>query len=158
MVRRFLLAIVLVALGLALINDTAVALLPKNWVPQVLFTADRYIGGEGSVVGAVFGLGLILTAFSPIRYRLWVVVAILFGLINIAINADRYYQPFGRDVFSGRGGDVVPMLVFWVAATALLLALFPTRGRPTTAYARPQPLLPTGPPITGPPRPPGSFT
>ena len=158
MVRRSLLAIVLLLLGLALINSAVVALAPRSWVPQALVNAERYVGGEGSLVGAVFGLGLILTAFSPIRYRMWVALAILFGLINVAIGVDRYYEPFGRDVFSSRGGDVVPTIVFWAAGTALLLALFPTRGRQVTTPSRPQPLLPLNPPVSGPPRPPGSFT
>ena len=157
--RRSLLAVVLLLLGLALINSAVVAQVPRSWVPQALVNAERYVGGEGSLVGAVFGLGLILTAFSPVRYRMWVALAILFGLINVAIGVDRYYQPFGRDVFSNRGGDVVPTIVFWAAATALLLGLFPTQGRPmTTKPTRPQSLMPMNPPVSGPPRPPGSFT
>ena len=120
MVRRTLLAIVLVGLGLALINAAAVRQVPRRWVPDILFTVQRYVGAEGAVVAGVFGLGLILIAMSPLRNRMWILLAVLYGALSAAVQVDRYYR--GQ-------GDVVPPIVFWVASTALLVVLFPIGGR-----------------------------
>lgn len=130
MVRRSLLAVVLIVLALALLNSAVVGQFPKSWVPGPLVTLQRYVGAEGSVVGAVFGLGLIIIAINPLRYRLGVLLAILLGILSVAVQVDRYY---------GGQGDVVPPIVFWVAATALLMVLFPVRGGPAAAPVRPQP-------------------
>jgi hypothetical protein len=117
--------------GAALIFDAAVHWLPRAWVPQSLVTADRFLGTEHAAVGAVFGLGLIVAAFYPLRNRLWVNLAILYGLVSIGIQVDRYY--------SGQP-DVLPPTVLWVVATVLLLALYPTRPRPAVdAAGEPQP-------------------
>jgi hypothetical protein len=132
MVRRILLGVVLVVLGLALVNAAAVQELPGGWVPDALVTAQRTVGAEGAVVGGVFGLGLLLAALSPLRYRLWVVLAIVYGALSVAVQVDRYYRGLG---------DVVPPIVFWVAGTALLMALFPTRGRGPAGVRAPPPRL-----------------
>ena len=138
MVRRTLLVLVLIALGLALLNSAAVAQFPKATVPSVLVTVERYVHAEGSVAGAVFGLGLILIAFNPLRYRLWVLLAILLSMLSVAVQVDRYY---------GGQSNVIPPLVFWVAATALLMALFPTRGGAATTPAQPRAMMATGGPM-----------
>ncbi len=136
MLRRILLVPVLVVLGLALVNGAVVHELPGAWVPGVLVTVQHYVGAEGAMVGGVFGLGLLLAALSPLRYRAWVVLAIVYGALNVAVQVDRYYR--GQ-------GDVVPPIVFWVAGTALLLVLFPTRGRAQSG-------VPTPPRLTTTPR------
>jgi hypothetical protein len=128
--RRFGLVVVMLAFGAALILDAAVHQLPRAWVPGYLTTADRFLGTEHSAVGAVFGLGLIVAAFYPLRNRLWVNLAILYGLVSIGIQVDRYY--------SGQP-DVLPPTVLWVAATVLLLALYPMRRRPAADAAEPEP-------------------
>lgn len=140
MVRRSLLAVVLIVLGLALLNSAVVGQFPKSWVPGPLVTLQRYVGAERSVVGAVFGLGLIIIAINPLRYRLGVLLAIVLGILSVAVQVDRYY---------GGQGDVVPPIVFWVAATALLMVLFPVRG-PAATPVRPAPAPPSSLRRTGP--------
>jgi hypothetical protein len=131
MLRRIGLVVVMLVYGAALIVDAAAHQLPAAWVPANLATADRFLGTEHSAVGAVFGLGLIVAAFYPLRNRLWVNLAILYGLVGIGIQVDRYYR--GQ-------ADVLPPTVLWVAATVLLLALYPTQRRPAAgAEEEPQP-------------------
>ena len=124
--RRIGLVVVMLVYGAALIIDAAVHWLPRAWVPGSLVTADRFLGTEHSAVGAVFGLGLIVAAFYPLRNRLWVNLAVLYGLLSVGIQVDRYY--------SGQP-DVLPPTVLWVVATVLLLALYPTRPRPAAGAA-----------------------
>lgn len=119
-----LLSLVLVVVGLALING-ALANLSREWLPgplaDVFGTIDAYVGSEGSAVGGVFGLGLLVAALSPLGNRLLVNLAILGGLATVGVLVGRYY--------AGRL-DVVPPIVFWVAATALMMAFYPTHPRP----------------------------
>src|SRR6266487_1457401 len=127
MVRRILLGVVLVAVGLALINGAVVAQLPGEWVPSTLVLGQKYVSAEGAVLCGVFGLGLILLAFTSYRHRLWVILAILYGILNVAVQVDRYY---------GGRGDVLPAVAFWVVATVLMAILFPTRIRPASSVTR----------------------
>lgn len=122
MVRRVLLVILLIIVGLAMINGAVVGQLPAAWVPNILVTVEHYVGAEKAVIGGVFGAGLILTAVASLwyLYRLWLVLAIVYAVLSVAIQVDRYY---------GGQGDVLPPIVFWVAATALMLVLFPTGSR-----------------------------
>ncbi len=136
MVRRVLLAVVLILVALALINGAVVRQVPRWWVPDVLVNVQHYINAEGAMLGAVFGLGLVVVAFNPLANRMWVVLAILYGALNVALQVDHYYR--GRT-------DVLPSIVFWVAVTALMLALFPTR--PRAFVPAPRPLTPTSSPL-----------
>lgn len=136
--RRMLLSVLLVVVGLALVNG-ALAHLPREWlgspVADALRAVDAYVGSEGSAVGAVFGLGLLIAAFGPLRNRVLVNLGILSGVLSVAVLVSRYY--------AGRV-DVLPPIVFWVVTTALMMAFYPTRPRPGAArpIQRPAPAAP----------------
>lgn len=147
MIRRVVLGILLLAVGLALIEGALVHQLPRAWVPDLLAQADRYLGGEGAVIGGVFGFGLLVAALDPRRFRFLVGLAILSGVLSVGLLVDRYY--------AGQS-DVVPPVVFWVATTALMMAFFPTRRRPRddspahrSLAQRPMPVVPQDPPRGG---------
>lgn len=140
MIRRIVLTVLLLGAGLALVDGALVHQLPSAWVPDLLRQTDRYVGGEGAVAGGVLGLGLLLAAVDPPRYRVLVVLAILYGALSVVLLVERYY--------AGQAG-VVPPVVFWVATTALMLACFPTgrRARDDSPAARslaqrPMPVVP----------------
>lgn len=133
MVRRILLTLVLVVLGLVLIDGALVgqaSLLPVS-LPEPLLTVHRYVGGDGvgGVASAVVGVAMLVTAWNPSRYREGVAIAVLLGVLTVVMRAALYYR--------GESG-ATSSLVFWVAGTALLMALFP--GRPRTSPATPRPL------------------
>ncbi len=147
MIKRFVMTVLLLATGLALIAGAVAHQLPKAWVPELLAQAEGYVGGEGAVVGGVFGLGLLVAAIEPLRFRLMVMLAILYGILDVALLVDRYYR--GQT-------DVVPPVVFWVATTALMMAFFPTRRRPRddspahrSLAQRPMPVVPHDSPRGG---------
>jgi hypothetical protein len=146
MLRRILLTVVLVVVGLALVNGAAihqatVYQVPSGWVPDILTRADSYVGTEGAIAGGILGIGLILLAILPLRSRVLVNVAILLGVAYVAVQVDRYYT--GHN-------DAIPRIVFWAAATALLMAFYPVRlggvrpARTRTALTPPAP-APPGP-------------
>jgi len=146
-IRRLVLAVLLLATGLALIESALVHQLPGVWVPPALTMVDRYVGAEGAAVGAVLGVGLLVAAIDPVRFRIMVVLAILSGILSVALLVERYY--------AGQSG-IVPPIVFWVAATTLLLAFFPIRRRPRddspthrSLAQRPMPVVPQDPPRRG---------
>ena len=131
MVRRILLTLVLVVLGVVLIDGALVgqaSLLPVP-LPEPLPTVHRYVGGDGTVAGAVVGVAMLATAWNPTRYREGVAVGVLFGVLMVVTRAALYYRGDGAAASS---------LVFWVAGTGLLMALFP--GRQRTSPATPRPL------------------
>jgi hypothetical protein len=137
--RRLLLSIVLIVVGLAMINGAVVAEFPGAWVPDLLVRTQHWVGAEGAVAGGILGLGLILVAFSSLRYRLWVLLAVVYGALVVALQVDRYF---------GHQGVVLSAMAFWAAATILMLVLFPTRGRATVGVPAPQQPAVTG---SGPP-------
>src|SRR5437868_4924298 len=80
-VRRAGLSLVMFVIGLALIGGALTVLVPSSLVPDTFRPLDHYVGTEGSVVGAAFGLGLIWAAFRPGRNRIWVHLAMLYGIL-----------------------------------------------------------------------------
>jgi len=115
-VRRAGLSLVLVVIGLALLGGALTVLVPSALVPDTFLPLDHYVGTEGSVVGAVFGLGLIWAAFRPGANRLWVHLAILYGILLMVREATHPSR--------GTSPSLQPIL-FGLASVALLLALYP---------------------------------
>ena len=142
MIRRIVLTVLLLGAGLALVDGALVHQLPGAWVPDLLRQTDRYVGGEGAAVGGVFGIGLLLAAVDPLRFRILVVLAILYGVLSVVLLVERYY--------AGQS-DIVPPVVFWVATTTLMLASFPTSRQAhdsspaaRSLAQRPMPVVPRG--------------
>jgi hypothetical protein len=111
---------VLFVIGVALLGGALTVLVPSSFVPDTFRPLDHYVGTEGSVVGAVFGLGLIWAALKPGSKRVWVHLAILYGILLLAREAIL--------ANTGTPPSLAPIL-FGLATLALLLALYPGFGR-----------------------------
>lgn len=128
-------------IGLALLGGALTVLFPARLVPDTLRPLDQYVGTEGSVVGAVFGLGLISAAVNPSANRLWVHLAMLYSILLLVREATR--------AVNGDPARLAP-IIFGLATFALLLALYPGFGRRRPAAAIPPPAQA---PVTSPPAP-----
>ena len=113
--RRLGLSLVLAIVGLGLIAGSVIHFLPTSSVPTSLQPLDRYVGTQGSVVGAVFGLGLLLAALNPHRNLNWVYLGVAYGVLLVA-----------AELWTSRD---LAGIVWGLATAALLLALHPTRPR-----------------------------
>jgi hypothetical protein len=122
--------LLLIVIGLALVGGTLTVLLPTQLVPDTFQPLDHYVGTEGSVVGGVFGLGLIWAARHPAGNRIWIHLAMLYSVLLLAREAILS--------MNGKPASLAP-IVFGVATLALLLALYPGFGRkpPVSAVAPP---------------------
>jgi len=129
-VRRVGLTVVMIVIGLALVGGALTVLVPAALVPDTFRTLDQYVGTEGSVVGGVFGLGLIWAARHPAGNRIWIHLAMLYSILLLAWEAILS--------MNGKPASLAP-IVFGVASLALLLALYPGFGRkpPVSAVAPP---------------------
>src|SRR5690242_14910534 len=155
--RRAGLSLVMFVIGLALIGGAITVLLPSALVPDTFRPLDHYVGTEGSVVGAVFGLGLVWAAVNPAGNRLWVHLALLYSVLLVV-----------RELTNPSNGKSISLapIIFGVASLALLLALYPGFGRrkpveapaaaPAPAEAPPVTTLPE--PASEPPRKDGAET
>lgn len=139
--RRAGLSLVMFVIGLALIGGALTVLVPSSLVPDTFRPLDHYVGTEGSVVGAVFGLGLVWAAVNPAGNRLWVHLAMLYAVLLIV-----------RELINPSNGKSVSLapIIFGAASLALLLALYPGFGRRRPAAAIPPP---APAPVTSPPAP-----
>ncbi len=133
-------------IGLALIGGALTVLLPSAVVPDTFRPLVHYVGTEGSVVGAVFGLGLVWAAVNPAGNRLWVHLAMLYSVLLVV-----------RELTNPSNGKSISLapIVFGVASLALLLALYPGWGK-APAPAAPIPAPPVHPPAEAPAAPPES--
>jgi hypothetical protein len=122
--------LLLIVIGLALVGGALTVLLPTQLVPDTFQPLDHYVGTEGSVVGGVFGLGLIWAARHPAGNRIWIHLAMLYSVLLLAREANLS--------MNGKPASLAP-IVFGVATLALLLALYPGFGRkpPVSAVAPP---------------------
>jgi hypothetical protein len=118
-VRRAGLSLVMFVIGLALIGGALTVILPGALVPDTFRPLDHYVGTEGSVVGAVFGLGLCWAAVNPAGNRLWVHLGMLYALLLIV-----------RELTNPSNGKSVSLapIIFGGASLLLLLALYPGFG------------------------------
>ena len=129
-------------IGLALIGGALTVLLPAALVPDTFRPLDHYVGTEGSVVGAVFGLGLVWAAVNPAGNRLWVHLALLYAVLLVV-----------RELTNPSNGKSISLapIIFGLASLALLLALYPGFGGRKPAPAPPAEAPP--PPVTSLPEP-----
>ena len=116
-------------MGVALIAGPLIHFLPAAVVPSTLRPLDHYVGTEGSVVGAAFGLGLIWASRDPRGNLFWVHLALLYGVLVIA-------GEVAAKLTQGRDLQLAP-LVYGAAVTGLVLALYPQRARPQAPAAPP---------------------
>jgi hypothetical protein len=112
--RRLLLTVAMLLMGMALVGGAAAALVPTTLLPL-----DQEVGTHTSAAGAVLGIGLMAAAFNPSANIGWVRAGILYGFVVIAFEGGSYllwHTPF----------QLAPVF-FGLAFSLLLIALYPQR-------------------------------
>jgi hypothetical protein len=129
-VRRLLLTVAMLLMGMALVGGAAAALVPTSLLPL-----DQEVGTHTSAAGAVLGIGLMAAAFNPSANVGWVRAGILYGFVVLAFEAGAYV--LWREPFH------IGPVFFGLAFTLLLIALYPQRRAlvpSTERKAKPAPL------------------
>jgi hypothetical protein len=112
--RRLMLTVAMLLMGMALVGGAAAALVPTSLLPL-----DQEVGTHTSAAGAVLGIGLMAAAFNPSANVGWVRAGILYGFVVLAFEAGSYFlwkEPF----------HLGPVF-FGLAFSLLLIALYPQR-------------------------------
>jgi hypothetical protein len=122
--RRLLLTVAMLLMGMALVGGAAVSLVGTSLLPL-----DQEVGTHASAAGAVLGIGLMAAAVNPAGNIGWVRAGILYGFVVLAFEAGSYYlwhAPF----------HVGPVF-FGLAFSLLLIATYPQRKQlvPSTSRA-----------------------
>jgi hypothetical protein len=120
--RRLLLTIAMLLMGMALVGGAAAALVPTSLLPL-----DQEVGTHTSAAGAVLGIGLMAAAFNPAGNVGWVRAGILYGFVVLGFEAGSYLV--------WRAPFHLGPVFFGLAFSLLLIALYPKR----------QALIPSGP-------------
>ena len=120
--RRVLLTIAMLLMGMALVGGAAAALVPGTLLPL-----DQEVGTHTSAAGAVLGIGLMAAAINPSANVGWVRAGILYGFVVLGFEAGTYFlwhTPF----------EIAPVF-FGLAFSLALIGLYPHRRQlvpPTT--------------------------
>ena len=112
--RRLLLTIAMLLMGMALVGGAAAALVPTSLVPL-----DQEDGTHTSAAGAVLGIGLMAAAFNPSANVAWVRAGILYGFVVLAFEGGAWL--LWRDPIH------IGPVFFGLAFSLLLIALYPQR-------------------------------
>ena len=112
--RRILLTVGMLLMGMALVGGAAAALVPTSLLPL-----DQEVGTHTSAAGAVLGIGLMAAAVNPAANIGWVRAGILYGFVVVAFEAGSYYLWHAPFHF----GPVF----FGLAFSLLLIATYPQR-------------------------------
>lgn len=143
--RRLLLTVAMLLMGMALVGGAAAALVPTSLLPL-----DQEVGTHTSAAGAVLGIGLMAAAFNPAANVAWVRAGILYGIVVLAFEAGAYF--IWREPFH------IGPVFFGLAFSLLLVALYPQRRDlvPHEAETKPKPAEPAAKPapVTAHPSPP----
>lgn len=114
--KRLILTIAMVLMGMGLVGGAAAALLPNSLLPL-----DQEVGTHTSAAGAVLGIGLAAAAVNPVKNVAWVRAGILYGFIVLAFEAGAYFVVGARFHL----GPVI----FGLAFSLLLIATYPERDK-----------------------------
>ncbi|GAC1661486.1 MAG: hypothetical protein PVS2B1_19460 [Candidatus Dormibacteraceae bacterium] len=112
--RRLLLTVGMVLMGMALVGGAAASLVGTSLLPL-----DQEVGTHTSAAGAVLGIGLMAAAVNPSAHVGWVRAGILYGFVVLAFEAGSFFMwaaPF----------HVGPVF-FGLAFSLLLIATYPQR-------------------------------
>jgi hypothetical protein len=123
--RRLLLMIAMLLMGMALVGGAAAALVPTSLLPL-----DQEVGTHTSAAGAVLGIGLMAAAFNPVVNMSWVRAGILYGFVVLAFEAGSY--------FIWRAPFHIGPVFFGLAFSLLLIALYPNRRALVPERSKPQ--------------------
>ena len=124
--RRLLLTVGMLLMGMALVGGATVSLVGTSLLPL-----DQEVGTHASAAGAVLGIGLMAAAVNPSANIGWVRAGILYGFVVLAFEAGSYYlwhAPF----------HVGPVF-FGLAFSLLLIATYPQRKQLVPARPMPTP-------------------
>jgi hypothetical protein len=133
--RRILLTVGMLLMGMALVGGSAVSLVGTSLLPL-----DQEVGTHASAAGAVLGIGLMAAAVNPAGNIGWVRAGILYGFVVVAFEAGSYYLWHAPFHF----GPVF----FGLAFSLLLIATYPQRRKlvPSTSAADKPAAVPATPP------------
>jgi hypothetical protein len=112
--RRLMLTVAMLLMGMALVGGAAAALVPTSLLPL-----DQEVGTHTSAAGAVLGIGLMAAAFNPSANVGWVRAGILYGFVVLAFESGAYF--LWREPFH------LGPVFFGLAFSLLLIALYPQR-------------------------------
>ena len=113
--RRTMLTAVMLLMGMTMVAGSARALFGNALLPL-----DQEIGTHSSAAAAVLGIGLMAAATNPRANIGWVRAGILYGVVTVCFEVGAHYL-IGAEFFIGP-------VIFGVAASLLLIALYPQRG------------------------------
>jgi hypothetical protein len=112
--RRLLLTISMLLMGMALVGGAAESLVGTSLVPL-----DQEVGTHASAAGAVLGIGLMAAAVSPAANVGWVRAGILYGFVVLAFEAGQFFLLHAQF-------HLGPVF-FGLAFSLLLIAVYPQR-------------------------------
>jgi hypothetical protein len=112
--RRLLLTIGMLLMGMGLVGGAAVSLVGTSLLPL-----DQEVGTHASAAGAVLGIGLMAAAVNPSANVGWVRAGILYGFVVLAFEAGSYFL-WGAQFHLGP-------VIFGLAFSLLLIATYPQR-------------------------------
>ena len=127
--KRTLLTAVMLLMGMTMVAGSARALFGNALLPL-----DLELGTHTSAAAAVLGIGLMAAATNPLANISWVRAGILYGIVTIAFEVGAHYV-LGAEFYIGP-------VIFGVAASLLLIALYPQRATlvpPVTELPRTMP-------------------
>ena len=78
--KRLLLTVGMLLMGMGLVGGAAAALIPTSLLPL-----DQEVGTHTSAAGAVLGIGLMAAAVNPAANIGWVRAGILYGFVVLAL-------------------------------------------------------------------------
>jgi hypothetical protein len=112
--RRTILTVGMLLMGMGLVGGAAAALVPTSLLPL-----DQEVGTHTSAAGAVLGIGLMAAAVNPAANIGWVRAGILYGFVVLAFEAGAY--------FLWRAPFHLGPVIFGLAFSLLLIATYPQR-------------------------------
>jgi sulfite exporter TauE/SafE len=132
-VRRILLTVAMLLMGMALVGGAAVSLVGTSLLPL-----DQEVGTHASAAGAVLGIGLMAAAVNPAANIGWVRAGILYGFVVVAFEAGSYYVWHAPFHFGPA--------FFGLAFSLLLIATYPQRKKLVPSIAK-EPAATPMPPV-----------
>ena len=114
--RRTILTVGMVLMGMGLVGGAAAALVPTSLLPL-----DQEVGTHTSAAGAVLGIGLMAAAVNPSANIGWVRAGILYGFVVLAFEGGAYIL--------WRAQFHLGPVIFGLAFSLLLIATYPERRK-----------------------------
>lgn len=114
--RRLLLTIGMLLMGMGMVGGAAVSLVGTSLLPL-----DQEVGTHASAAGAVLGIGLMAAAINPAANIGWVRAGILYGFVVLAFESGSYLLWHAQFHL----GPVI----FGLAFSLLLIATYPERRK-----------------------------